>query len=105
METFLKIILFLSSIVLIASILLQQGNSQGLSGAIGGGAEQLFGKKRGRALDKFLKKITLIFAILFVLSSFTIVTWEPKIKGLIEGTANSTGSAVSEGATEAPVTE
>ena len=41
----LKIVLLIASIVLIISILLQSSNSAGLSGSIGGGAEQLFGKK------------------------------------------------------------
>ena len=46
MHTALMIILLLASIVLIVSILLQSGNSDGLSGSIAGGAEQLFGKRR-----------------------------------------------------------
>ena len=41
MNIFLMIVLAIASIVLIASILLQSGNSAGLSGSIGGGAEQL----------------------------------------------------------------
>lgn len=77
MEIFLKIVLLISCIVLILSILLQQGNSQGLSGSIGGGAEQLFGKKKGRGMDRFLKRITLIFAILFIVSSLGILLYEP----------------------------
>ena len=46
----LKIILLIASIVLIISILLQESRSAGLSGSIGGGAEQLFGKKRSSLL-------------------------------------------------------
>ena len=56
MNTFLLILLGLASIVLIASILLQSGNSAGLSGSIGGGAEQLFGKKRARKYDAVLNE-------------------------------------------------
>ena len=44
----LKIILLIVSVMLIASILLQSSNSAGLSGSIGGGAEQLFGKKKSQ---------------------------------------------------------
>ena len=46
MKLVLMILLLIASIVLIASILFQSGNSAGLSGSIGGGAEQLFGKKK-----------------------------------------------------------
>lgn len=53
MQIFLMIVLALASIVLIASILLQSGNSAGLSGSIGGGAEQLFGKKRVEAMMQY----------------------------------------------------
>ena len=51
MSIALKIVLSIVSIILIISILLQSSNSAGLSGAIGGGAEQLFGKKKARGYD------------------------------------------------------
>ncbi|NLY71939.1 MAG: preprotein translocase subunit SecG, partial [Clostridiales bacterium] len=57
MKTVLMIVLALASIVLIASILLQSGKSAGLAGSIGGGAEQLFGKKKGRGYEAILSKI------------------------------------------------
>ena len=72
----LKIVLLIASLVLIGSILLQHGNSAGLSGAIAGGAEQLFGKKRGRGYDALLGKITTVGAVLFILLSLVIVTIE-----------------------------
>ena len=72
----LKIVLLVASLVLIGSILLQHGNSAGLSGAIAGGAEQLFGKKRGRGYDALLSKITTGGAVLFILLSLVIVTLE-----------------------------
>ena len=72
----LKIVLLLASLVLIGSILLQHGNSAGLSGAIAGGAEQLFGKKRGRGYDALLGKVTTVGAVLFILLSLVIVTIE-----------------------------
>ena len=76
MNIFLMIVLAIASIVLIASILLQSGNSAGLSGSIGGGAEQLFGKKRARGYDALLSKITTGGAVLFILLSLVIVTLE-----------------------------
>ena len=72
----LKILLLVASLVLIASVLLQQGNSAGLSGAIGGGAEQLFGKKKGRGYESLLTKVTLVGAIIFIVCSVVIVAIE-----------------------------
>lgn len=48
--TFLMVILAIASVVLIFSILMQSSNSDGLSGSIGGGAEQLFGKRRAEVM-------------------------------------------------------
>ena len=76
MDLLLKILLLVSSLVLIASVLLQQGNSAGLSGSIGGGAEQLFGKKKGRGYESLLTKITLAGAIIFIICSVTLVALE-----------------------------
>ena len=67
------IILLLASIVLIVSILLQSGNSDGLSGSIAGGAEQLFGKRKSRGYDALLAKITTIGAIVYIVVSLAIV--------------------------------
>ena len=73
MHTALMIILLISSIVLIISILLQSSNSDGLSGAISGGAEQLFGKKKSRGYDALLSKITTVGAIVYIIVSLAIV--------------------------------
>ena len=76
MSIFFMIILAIASIVLIASILLQSGNSAGLSGSIGGGAEQIFGKRKARGYDALLEKITTICAVLFILVSLILVVLE-----------------------------
>lgn len=65
-----NILLVISSIVLIVLVLLQSGTSAGLSGAISGGAEQLFGKKKARGLDLVLHRGTVVFGILFFLLAF-----------------------------------
>ena len=57
MKTVLMVVLAIASLILIASILLQSGNSAGLSGSIGGGAEQLFGKRRARAMKPFFPRL------------------------------------------------
>jgi len=53
------------SLGLIATVLLQSGRSAGISGAIAGGAETFFGKKKG--LDRLLNKITIVLAAAFLL--------------------------------------
>lgn len=73
MKTFLMIILAIASIIIIASVLLQSSTSDGLSGAIAGGAEQLFGKKKSRGYDAILSKITVAAAILFIVVSLALV--------------------------------
>lgn len=76
MNTALMIILLAASVVLTASILLQSGNSAGLSGSIGGGAEQLFGKKRARKYDVILNRITTVCAVLFILLSLILTAMQ-----------------------------
>ena len=73
MKTFFMIIQVLASLILIASILLQSGKSAGLSGSIGGGAEQLFGKNKARGYDELLSKVTKIGAGAFIICSLILV--------------------------------
>ncbi|MFF2482440.1 preprotein translocase subunit SecG [Paenibacillus sp. NPDC058071] len=75
MEIFLKILLVVFSIGLIAVVLLQKGKSAGLSGAISGGAEHLFGKQKARGLDLFLQRLTVGLAVGFFLLSLIVSYW------------------------------
>ena len=61
----LMVVMIVVSIILTASILFQSGNSAGLSGSIGGGAEQLFGKKKSSGYEGILSKITTVCAVIF----------------------------------------
>lgn len=76
MKIFLMIILTIASLVLIGSILLQSGNSTGLSGSIGGGAEQIFGKKKSKGYEAILNKISTVAAVAFIAVSLALVTIE-----------------------------
>jgi preprotein translocase subunit SecG len=58
-------LLVIVSIALILVVLLQSGKSAGLSGAISGGAEQLFGKQKARGIDLYLHRITIVLSVLF----------------------------------------
>ncbi|PZE19323.1 preprotein translocase subunit SecG [Paenibacillus xerothermodurans] len=72
MEVVLKIILVIASLGLIAVVLLQQGKSAGLSGAISGGAEHLFGKQKARGLELFLARLTMGLAVAFFVLSLVV---------------------------------
>jgi preprotein translocase subunit SecG len=67
-------LLIISSLILIASILLQSGKSAGLSGSIGGGAEQIWGKNKARDYDEKFDKVTKISAIVFIASAL-LMSW------------------------------
>jgi len=72
MELVLKIILVIASLGLIAAVLLQPGKSAGLSGAISGGAEHLFGKQKARGLELFLNRLTVGLAVVFFLLTLIV---------------------------------
>lgn len=72
MHTFVVILLVIVSIGLIGVVILQSGKSAGLSGAISGGAESLFGKQKARGLDLILHRITIVLAVLFILLSIAV---------------------------------
>ena len=64
-EIILGIDLILLSVAIIVLVLLQEGKSAGLSGAIAGGAETFFGKNKSRTMESKLVLITKIIAISF----------------------------------------
>lgn len=72
LHTISLILLIIVSIALIVVVLLQSGRSAGLSGAITGGAEQLFGKNKARGLDAVLNRITVVLAVLFFLLTIAV---------------------------------
>ncbi|MFN2744311.1 MULTISPECIES: preprotein translocase subunit SecG [Bacillus] len=65
MTAFLTVLLVIVCVALIVVVLLQSSKSAGLSGAISGGAEQLFGKQKARGLDLILHRITVVLTVLF----------------------------------------
>ncbi|SHH37147.1 preprotein translocase subunit SecG [Caloranaerobacter azorensis DSM 13643] len=72
MKILFTILILVSSLVLIASILLQSGKSAGLSGTIAGGAESIWGKNKGRTYEGILSKITSISAVIFIISALVL---------------------------------
>ena len=61
----IQIFLVICAIVLIVSVLMQQGNSAGL-GAIGGGAETFLGKNKAKSFEGKLELATKVSAAVFV---------------------------------------
>ncbi len=70
MQMALIVIYVIVCLALIASVLLQSGRSAGLSGAIAGGAQSLFGKKKG--LDDLLGRVTTGLAVGFMLLAIAL---------------------------------
>ena len=62
------IILVIDVIVLVASVLMQQGNSAGL-GAIGGAAETFLDNNKAKSVEGKLELVTKITAAVFVVLS------------------------------------
>jgi len=68
MTIFIIIVLIISSLGLIATVLMQSGKSAGLSGSITGAGEQFFGKA-AKGMEGMFSKLSVVFAVLFLLSS------------------------------------
>lgn len=72
MHALLVTLLVIVSIGLVVVVLLQSGRSAGLSGAISGGAEQLFGKQKARGIDLILHRITIVLSVLFFILTIAV---------------------------------
>ena len=62
----LSILFLIASLFLVVIILFQSGKSAGISGAIGGGADNFFAKGKAKGLDAKLAKMTKWVALAFV---------------------------------------
>jgi len=65
------VVLVLCALVLIATVLLQPGESNGL-GAIAGGAETFFGKNKAKTMEGKLALATKISAAAFIVCALVI---------------------------------
>lgn len=66
-------VLILASIVIVITVMLQQSQQQGLSGAIAGGSDSFFEKNKGRTLEAKLAKITKLFTAIFFIAVLAAV--------------------------------
>ncbi|HWI52321.1 MAG TPA: preprotein translocase subunit SecG [Symbiobacteriaceae bacterium] len=76
LNTIVTVIHTLFAIGLVTSVLMQSGKSAGL-GTISGGAEQIFGKKKG--MDEMLSRISTIFAVLFIVTSLGLILMQRSV--------------------------
>lgn len=67
-------ILLAMAVFLVIAVLMQEGKSYGLSGAISGGADTMFGKTRGKKVSAMLSKITTVIAIVFAVLVIFLTT-------------------------------
>lgn len=87
----LGILLLVTAIFLIVAVLMQNGKSHGLSGAISGGAETFFGKQKGSTIEKRLSKLTTIVAIVFVIIVLVVYIRQDQVN--LSSAANETTTA------------
>ena len=72
MHIFLTIVFIIVSIVLTVLVLMQEGKSAGLSGAISGVADTYWGKNKGRSMEGNLVKWTKILTVVFFLLAIVL---------------------------------
>lgn len=70
LKTIITILDIIVALGLISTVLLQSGKSAGLSGSIAGGAEAIFGKKKG--MDELFERMTTILAVLFMILTLAL---------------------------------
>lgn len=67
-----SILLFIICILLTGIVLMQQGKSAGLSGAISGAAESYFGKNKARTMEGKFHRITKILGACYIVLSLVL---------------------------------
>ena len=67
MQLAIGIILIVFAVFLVVAVLMQDGKSHNLSGAIAGGAETFFGKSKAKDMNKWLSVATTVVAIAFTI--------------------------------------
>ena len=68
-------VLILISVIITIVVLMQEGRSQNLSGAITGGADSFVGKSKGRTIEGKLERLTKWLIVVFfviVLATFLV---------------------------------
>lgn len=72
LRAIVTVIYVLICIGLVVIVLMQEGKSAGLSGAISGVADTYWGKNKGRSMEGALEKSTKVLAALFIVLSVVL---------------------------------
>ena len=78
-ETIMGVLLIIMAIFLVVAVLMQHGKDHHLSGTIAGGAENFFGKTKGKKIDKTLGNLTTIISIVFVVCLLVLYIIQPNV--------------------------
>ena len=78
-QILLGVVTIVTSLTITVLVVLQESKSQGLSGVIAGGAENLFGKSKGRSFEdklvKYTKYATGFFFVLTLGTTLLLLFW------------------------------
>lgn len=58
-------------LAMVALVIMQEGNSQGL-GSIAGSADTFFGKNKARSIDTVFKKLTTVLGVAFAIVTISL---------------------------------
>lgn len=72
LKVIVTIIYVIDCIALVVVVLMQEGKSAGLSGAISGVADTYWGKNKGRSMEGALEKFTKALAVGFIVLSVVL---------------------------------
>lgn len=72
MTTLFSITILASSISLIVSVLFQEGSNQGLGSMAGNAPGSLGGKNRGSSKQTILRRVTIVSAVIFIISAIAL---------------------------------
>ncbi len=72
MQTFFSVLILASSLTLIMSVLLQEGNSEGLGSLGGNSPDSQWGKNRGTSKQALLQRLTIVAAVVFMISALIL---------------------------------
>ncbi len=78
-ETVMGILLIIMAVFLVVAVLMQHGKDHHLSGTIAGGAENFFGKTKGKKIDKTLGHLTTVISIIFVVCLIVLYIIQPNV--------------------------
>lgn len=72
MTTLFSVLILVSSLSLIVSVVLQEGSEGGLGTVGGNSSDSLWGKSRGSSRQDMLKRVTVISAVIFLISALLL---------------------------------